>query len=79
MAVMSMSNPIRELRKQQGLPLEVACKLARVSVRSWWCWERWGIPPRSRETAVRIANLLGATPEELGWKPEKEEVSRDET
>lgn len=65
-------NAIRELRRAKGLPLEVAARLAKVGVRTWWAWEKWGVPPKPYESARRIADLLGTSPEALGWMPSEE-------
>ena len=59
---------LRELRLQRNLPLEVACRKAGVSIRTWRLWEVWGLPPKRRETAARIASLFDLTPEQLGWR-----------
>jgi len=65
---------LRDARKRKGLPVEVACRMAGVSLRCWWLWERWGLPPQRREVAQRIADLLGVSLAELGYEPEPQEV-----
>lgn len=65
---------LREARKRKGLPVEVACRMANVSLRCWWLWETWGLPPKRREVAQRIADLLGVSLAELGYDSEKQEV-----
>lgn len=64
----STNERLRELRLNTGLPILVASRMAGVSPNVWWVWEAWGIPPKSFKTAEKIANLLGTTPEEIGWK-----------
>lgn len=65
---------LREARRRKGLPVEVACRLAGVSLRCWWLWETWGLPPKRREVAQRIADLLEVSLEELGYEPEPQGV-----
>lgn len=68
---------LREIRKQRGLPQDVVARLAGVSHRSLWLWERYGILPR-RETALRIAQVLGVSLRELDYpvEPQREGVMR---
>jgi transcriptional regulator with XRE-family HTH domain len=63
MEVMMMR--IRELRKQMGLPVDALAHMARVSQRTIILWERYGLPPRRRETVEKIARVLGVEPDEL--------------
>ena len=65
---MNINAQIRERRLRLGLPLQVACRLANVSTQTWWLWENWNLPPKRRDAAERIAQLLNATPEELGYQ-----------
>jgi len=59
---------LRQLRLDADLPIVVASRLAGVSPNVWWVWESWNIAPKSYETAKRVADLFGTTPEELGWQ-----------
>jgi len=61
---MEMGN-IREIRKQMGIAIDVLAYKAGVSVRHLVLWERYGLPPRKRETIEKIARALGMDPDEL--------------
>lgn len=56
---------VRELRRQRGLAVDALAYIAGVSTRALILWERYGLPPRSRETVEKIARALGVDPEEL--------------
>jgi transcriptional regulator with XRE-family HTH domain len=56
---------IRELRKRTGLPVDGFARIAGVSQRTITLWEKYGIPPRRRETVEKIARVLGMEPDEL--------------
>lgn len=66
--VSNMVNALREARKRTGMPMEVVARKAGVSLRCVWLWETWGLPPKRREVAERIANTLGVTLEELNYR-----------
>jgi len=61
---MEMGN-IREIRKQMGIAIDVLAYKAGVSVRHLVLWERYGLPPRKRETIEKIARALGMSADEL--------------
>jgi transcriptional regulator with XRE-family HTH domain len=50
---------LRELRKQQGMPIDLLAYLAGCSTRTLVAYEKWGIIPRRPETRERIARVLG--------------------
>ncbi len=56
---------IRELRKRMGLPVDGLARIAGVSQRTITLWEKYGLPPRRRDTLERIARALGVEPDEL--------------
>jgi transcriptional regulator with XRE-family HTH domain len=56
---------IRELRKRMGLPVDGLARIAGVSQRTITLWEKYGLPPRRRETVEKIARALGVDPDEL--------------
>jgi transcriptional regulator with XRE-family HTH domain len=60
-----MEMNLRELRKQMGMPMDVLAHKARVSMRHIVLWERYGLPPRRRETVEKIARVLGMSADEL--------------
>jgi transcriptional regulator with XRE-family HTH domain len=62
---------IRELRKRMGLPVDGLARIAGVSQRTITLWEKYGLPPRRRETVEKIARVLGVDPDELLRDTEK--------
>ena len=56
---------IRDIRKQLGLAIDVLAYKAGVSVRHLVLWERYGLPPRNRNTIEKIARALGMSADEL--------------
>jgi len=56
---------IRDIRKQLGLAIDVLAYKAGVSVRHLVLWERYGLPPRNRNTIEKIAKVLGMSADEL--------------
>jgi len=65
---------IRELRKRMGLPVDGLARIAGVSQRTITLWEKYGLPPRRRETVEKIARALGVDPDELLRDTEKGSV-----
>jgi len=65
---------IRELRKRMGLPVDGLARIAGVSQRTITLWEKYGLPPRRRETVEKIARVLGVDPDELLRDTEKGSV-----
>ncbi|CUU34112.1 Helix-turn-helix [Armatimonadetes bacterium DC] len=56
---------IRELRKQQGLPIDALAHKAGVSNSTIVLWERYGLVPKRRKTVEKIARALGVDADEL--------------
>jgi len=48
-----------------GIAIDVLAYKAGVSVRHLVLWERYGLPPRKRETIEKIARALGMSADEL--------------
>jgi len=63
---------IKNLRKQAGLPIEVLAYRAGCSPRAVYMLEKWGIPPKRRETLEKIARALGVEPDDLLQESKKE-------
>ena len=61
---MKMKN-LRVIRKQLGLAMDVLAYKAGVSIRHLVLWERYGLPPRNRNTIEKIAKVLGMSADEL--------------
>jgi len=75
---MTKGERLRELRRRMGLPTDILARLARCSQRTIQVYERWGLPPRRRDTRERIARVLNVDPDwlfgEAESEPETEEV-----
>lgn len=56
---------LKLMRLMRGIPMEVLAHQAGVSTRAIYMIERWGIPPRRRETLEKIAQVLGVDADEL--------------
>ena len=56
---------IRELRKRLGLSMHALAYKAGVSSAHIVLWERYGLPPKRRETLEKIARALGVEPDDL--------------
>jgi transcriptional regulator with XRE-family HTH domain len=47
------------------MPVDVLAHKAGISTRHIVLWERYGLPPRRRETLEKIARALGVEPDDL--------------
>ena len=66
---------IRELRKRLGMPAYVVAKRAAISPNTLWLLECYDIVPR-RSACERIAQVLGASYDELFSEQPEREVSQ---
>jgi len=56
---------LKQIRLQRGLRMEVLAYKAGVSTRAIYMLERYGLPPKRRETLEKIARVLGVEPDDL--------------
>jgi|GEM_PF-1954142 len=56
---------LKQIRLQRGLRMEVLAHKAGVSTRAIYMLERYGLPPKRRETLEKIARVLGVEPDDL--------------
>jgi len=66
---------LKRIRLQQGLSMEVLAYKASVSPRAIYMLERYGLPPKRRETLEKIARVLGVEPDELLSDAENSEIT----
>jgi len=68
---------LKRIRLQQGLSMEVLAYKAGVSTRAIYMLERYGLPPKRRETLEKIARVLGVEPDELLSDAENSEITHE--
>jgi len=72
-----MTMNLKQIRLQRGLSMEVLAYKAGVSPRAIYMLERYGLPPKRRETLEKIARVLGVEPDDLLSDAETPQMLRD--
>lgn len=74
MAIMSMAQKIKELRKERGLTLEQVATVVGVGKSTVRKWETGMIANMKRDKIAALAQVLGTTPAYLlGWQDDEDE------